>query len=140
MIVLDSGVLIAFANPADAWRTAAERILTTTEPLAVTAMSGAEVMVQASSDDRQRWQDLLRAFAIEVVPITSDDMDAIAEVRRTCGLKMPDALVLWLALARAAAVASFDRRLLDKAGEFGLRTISGEAWPEPAQRAGTRPK
>ena len=123
MIVLDSCVLIAFADPANVLHQDAKRIMTTTEPLAITALSGAEIMVHPPQAQRQLWRDLFRDFAIEVVPITEDDMEAIADMRRTSNLKMPDALVLWLAQRRQAGVATFDRQLLNRAEQLGLRTV-----------------
>lgn len=123
MIVLDSCVLIAFADPANVFHENAKNILMTTEPLAITALSGAEVMVYPAPEQRRHWRDMLHDLAIEVVPILADDMEAIAETRRTSGLKMPDALVLWLAETRGATIASFDRRLLDQAQHRGLPTL-----------------
>ncbi|MCL2783582.1 MAG: PIN domain-containing protein [Propionibacteriaceae bacterium] len=123
MIVLDSCILIAFAEPTNVLHEDAKRILTTTESLAITALSGAEIMVHPPQDQRRRWRNLFRALAIEVVPIAADDMEDIANMRRISGLKMPDALVLWLAQRRQATVASFDRQLLNRATQLGLRTV-----------------
>ena len=36
---------------------------------------------------------------------------------------MPDAIILWLAETRGAAVASFDQRLLTAAQDRGMRTV-----------------
>ena len=123
MIVLDACVLIAFADPANAFHDDAKRILATAEPLMLTALSGAEIMVHPTSEQSHQWLGFLRELAIEVVPITCDDMEAIANVRRESRLKMPDSLVVWLAESRSAAVASFDEHLLVKAAERGLRII-----------------
>ena len=123
MIILDTCVLIAFADPANIFHTDSERILATTEPLAITALSGAELMVHPSPDQRHQWRDMLRKLAIDVVPITEDDMEAIAQTRRESSLKMPDALVVWAAQTHGAAIASFDQRLLDRASDLGIATI-----------------
>ena len=123
MIVLDSCVLIAFADPADGFHEDAKRILTTADNLAISALGGAEIMVHASSAQRESWLRMLRAFSIEVVSLTADDMSAIARTRQETGLKMPDALVIWLADTRHGTVASFDQRLLAAAQQRGLAVI-----------------
>ena len=123
MIILDTCVLIAFADPSNIFHADSERILATTEPLAITALSGTELMVHPSPDQRRQWREMLRKLAIDVVPITEDDMEAIAAVRRESGLKMPYALVVWAAQTHGAAIASFDQRLLDRASDLGITTI-----------------
>ena len=123
MIILDTCVLIAFADPANIFHADAERILATTERLAITALTGAELMVHPSPDQSRQWREMLRRLAIDVVPITEDDMEAIAETRRESGLKMPDALVLWLARTYEATVASFDQHLCDRAHQLGITAV-----------------
>ncbi|MCL2788767.1 MAG: PIN domain-containing protein, partial [Micrococcales bacterium] len=97
MIVLDACVLIAFADPANVFNADAARILTTAEPLVISALSGAEIMVHPLPDQQHHWWEMLADFGIDVVPVTRDDMEALAAVRRESGLKMPDAIILWLA-------------------------------------------
>jgi len=123
VIVLDACVLIAFADPANVFHADACRILTTTEPLIVSALTGAEIMVHPSTDQRRAWRGMLNDLAIEVVALGGDDMEAIADARRVSGLRMPDAIVFWLARTRDAGIASFDQRLLDRAGQFGIRIV-----------------
>jgi len=123
MIILDSCVLIALTDARNVFHCDAKRILTTTESLAITALSGAEVMVDSASHPQVNWRDLLFDLDIDVVDIAEGDMEAIAKMRRISGMKMPDALVLWLAEAHGAAIATFDRQLLNKAQALGIRTI-----------------
>jgi len=123
VIILDTCVLIAFADPANIFHADSQRILATTEALAITALTGAELMVHPSPDQSRQWRAMLRRLTIDVVPITEDGMESIADTRRESGLKMPDALVLWLARTHEAAVASFDQRLLDRAGELGIAIV-----------------
>lgn len=122
MIVLDTCVLIAFADPAHAFHREAEDILARTDKYAISALTGAELMVHPPVLD-DRWPAFFQAMAIEVVPITATDMAAIAQTRRESGLKMPDAVVLWLATSHRAALASFDQKLLDRAELAGLTTV-----------------
>ena len=123
MIILDSCVLIAFADPTDIFHPDACRVLTTTEALAITALTAAETMVHTSPQQHNLWRRTFDDLGTEVIPITGSDIEKIAETRSTSGLKMPDALVLWLAESRDAAVASFDQRLINTAQERNLRTI-----------------
>ena len=124
MIILDSCVLIALTDEANTFHSDAERILTTTESLAITALTGAEVMVDSASRPQVRWRDLLFDLDIDVIDITESNMEAIAEMRRRSGLKMPDAIVLWVAEAHGAGVASFDQQLLNRAHQLGIRTVT----------------
>ena len=126
MIVLDACVLIAFTDQADVFHAAARRILATTQPMAMTALSGVEAMVHLSPQQRAMWLTMVAELGIEIVAVTSDDMAGIAAVRDSAGLKMPDAVIVWLAESRGAAIATFDERLVRAAKDRGLRTIDSE--------------
>jgi predicted nucleic acid-binding protein len=54
-------------------------------------------------------------------------MQPLADIRRRTRLKMPDAIVAFLALREGAQVASFDDRLLTAAKALGLRVCSPPA-------------
>ncbi|MDR2973227.1 MAG: PIN domain-containing protein [Propionibacteriaceae bacterium] len=123
MIVLDACVLIGFVSPSDANHQAAVRLLSTTEPLLITALTGAELMVRPSSRSDWHWSDLFHDLTIETIPITAADMSDIAKARRESRLKMPDALIIWAATRHKAAVASFDQQLLTQASRLGLKVV-----------------
>lgn len=117
--MLDACVLIALTDATNAFHEPAKAIMATADTFAITALTGAEVMVHPMPG----WADLLRDLAIGVVPIEAADMAAIADTRRRSGLKMPDALVLWAASTRQASVATFDQHLAAKAREAGLVVV-----------------
>lgn len=123
MIILDACVLIALTDATNSCHAEARSIMSAADRFAITALTGAEVMVYPMPSAVGTWADLFRDLGIEVVPITANDMAAIAALRRQSGLKMPDALVLWLASQRQACVATFDQRLAAKAGEYRLAVL-----------------
>ena len=120
LIVLDACVLIALTDQTNTNHDSARRLLSTNDQLAITALTGAEVMVYPIPKAQGGWSELLRDLAIEVVAITAEDMEAIAATRRQSQLKMPDAIVLWLARQRGACVGTFDEKLAAKARQYGL--------------------
>lgn len=126
MIVLDACVLLALTDKTNIFHASARRVLSLPDQFAITALTGAEVMVYPMAVADGGWPELLRDFAIDVVPIVAIDIAAIAAMRRQSGLKMPGALVLWLAQRRDADVATFDDRLAAKARQFGLTVQPGE--------------
>jgi predicted nucleic acid-binding protein len=127
VIILDACVLIAFADPANEHHAAAAAILETSEALAISALTGAEVMAHPPAEAQTAWRQLFCDFGMKVPPLAEPDMAALASVRRRAGVKMPDAIVLFLTEREGAAVASFDGRLLRAAAALGLPTSGGAA-------------
>lgn len=123
LIILDACVLIALTDGTNTFHADARHILSGEEDFAITALTGAEVMVHPIPAAVGSWSDLLRDLGVAVIPIEAPDMEAIAATRRQSGLKMPDALVLWLALRRNADVATFDQRLAAQVKEHGLTVL-----------------
>lgn len=124
MIVLDARVLVALTDETNPSHAAARRILSSADTFAMTALSGVDLMAYPMPTTAGTWADLLRDFAVEVVPIEAADMGAIAATKRQSGLPMPDALTLWLARQRGAAVATFDAPLAAMAKQYGLAVHS----------------
>jgi predicted nucleic acid-binding protein len=125
VIILDACVLIAFADTADAHHAAATAILASSETLAVSSLTGAEVMVHPPAEAEAAWLRVFGDFGIKIFPLAERDMPILADVRRRTRLKMPDAIVVFLARREGAAVASFDDRLLRAARSLGLPVFDG---------------
>jgi predicted nucleic acid-binding protein len=123
MIVLDSGVLIAFLNPADAHH---ERVVTflvehADEQFSVAAMTMAECLVHPIRADK-----LLVALAslmsleLDVEDMREKDAVPLARLREQTRLKMPDAVVVHTAMAVAGSLATTDASLSIAAGRVGV--------------------
>ncbi|MDR1152392.1 MAG: PIN domain-containing protein [Bifidobacteriaceae bacterium] len=126
MIVLDACVLIAFADRDDEHHGAAAAILATPRALAVSALTGAEVMVHPQAAAATAWRQVFHDLGVSVLPLVEADMAALADVRRRTRLTMPDAIVVYLAQREGAGLASFDPRLLRVAAALGLPTYSAD--------------
>jgi predicted nucleic acid-binding protein len=120
VIVLDACVLIASADRSDEHHNAAATILATPEALAISALTRAEVLVDPPRATTAAWQQVLHDLGVKVLPLAEADMVALAGVRRRTRLKMPDAIVVYLAQRERAGLASFDARLLEAAAGLGL--------------------
>ena len=123
MIVLDACVLIALTDRSNTWHDEARQILARPGGFAICVLTGAEIMVYPVPPDLGTWQRLFADLGIDVWSIEAADMPLIADERRTSGLRMPDALVLWLARRLDAAVATFDQTLATRARQFGVAVL-----------------
>lgn len=103
---------MACLDPDDAHHDAAAELLgLATPPLAVHSVAAAEVLVSPAPRGVAEtvWDDLV-AIGLEVDRSPIDPMQ-LARLRVETGGKLRDCYVLAVAAARAATVATFDRRL-----------------------------
>lgn len=123
MIVLDASVLIAYLDGDDAHHRVAEELLAAAvdDDLAANSLTLAEVLVVPARDGRlEAAQTALRDLEVAELPFPPDTAVRLALLRATTALKMPDCCVLLAAEDCAAAVASFDDRLIRIAESRGL--------------------
>jgi predicted nucleic acid-binding protein len=66
----------------------------------------------------------LDALRVQRLALTADVVVALAELRVSSGLRMPDCCVLLAAHATGGTVATFDHRLADAARAGGFDTTS----------------
>jgi len=127
MIVLDACVLAAFADPSHTHHANAKAIMARTEPFAMSALTGTEVMVPNphQAPHTTYWADLFAAFGIRVISLTEADMSALAALRAASGVRMPDAVVLHTALTCSASLATFDTALAKVAATRGVAIVEG---------------
>ena len=123
MIVLDSGVLIAYANPEDVHHRGVLDLLSrvSDEPFSVTALTLAEALIHPVRADIVG--EALKVFmplGLDVEDLREQDAVALARVRAATGLKMPDALVVHTAERFGGSVATTDARLAAAAESRGL--------------------
>ena len=123
MIVLDSGVLIAFLNPADAHH---ERVVSflvehADEQFSVAAMTMAECLVHPIRADKLLVAlESLMSLELDVEDMRERDAVPLARLRDDTRLKMPDAVVLHTAMAFAGSLATTDASLSIAAGRVGV--------------------
>lgn len=127
MIVLDASVLIAFLDPTDAHHSSARDLVRSAsgQALGASVLTIAEVMVAPVRAGRTAVvDDALDALRVQRLALTADVVVALAELRVSSGLRMPDCCVLLAAHATGGTVATFDNRLADAARALGLDTTS----------------
>ena len=126
MIVLDANVLIGLFDPADTHHARAEALLLAhaDEPLMTSTLTLAEFLIRPSALGVAAKALLFVAnIGIIVAPLLSDDASHLASVRAITGLKMPDAVVLWLAQSSACKLATMDHHLATAACQLGVEVV-----------------
>lgn len=126
MIVLDANVLIALFDPNDEYHQAAEAMLVSyvDQPLAVSVLTAAEFLVHPTAHGvepvaSQRLGDL----GVTIQPLRPSDAAPLAAMRVRSGLKMPDAVVAYLAQTTGGSILTFDQGLARQARRLGLAVI-----------------
>jgi predicted nucleic acid-binding protein len=123
MIVLDTGILIAYANPDDAHHRGVTRFLSefSGEPFSVTPITLAEALIHpVRADIVGGMVKAIATLELYVEDMREQDAAPLARVRAATGLKMPDALVIHTAERYGGSVATTDARLAAAAESRGL--------------------
>jgi len=126
MIVLDANVLIGLFDPADAHHERAESLLLAyaDEPLAISALTLAEFLIRPTAAGVAARAELFVAnMGVIVSPLLCDDAAYLAGLRSATGLKMPDAIVLWLAQSASAKLMTLDDHLAKAAMGLGIEVV-----------------
>jgi predicted nucleic acid-binding protein len=127
VIVLDASVLIAYLDGEDAHHDSAERLLVEAadDDIVVGVLTMAEVLVAPERESRlDAVLAVLRDLEVDEAPLPSDAAVALARLRASTGLKMPDCAVLLTAGSMGAELASFDSRLVRAAAGRGIAVRS----------------
>ncbi|MCL2654076.1 MAG: PIN domain-containing protein [Propionibacteriaceae bacterium] len=126
MIILDANILIALFDPADAHHARAEQLLNdhADEPMALSALTLTEFLIRPTAAGlASRAQAFIGNMGIIVSPVLGDDASRLAQVRVETGLKLPDAVMLWLAISSSADLLTLDDHLADVAGSVGVTVV-----------------
>lgn len=111
LTVVDANVLIGWLDDRDALHDAAIEILTAVDWFIVHPLTLAEVLVHPARHGREGGV-VARLEAVGMVVSTLPlDPVALARLRATTSLRMPDCVVLACAMAHGLGVATFDERL-----------------------------
>ncbi len=131
MIVADANVVIAAANPGHAHHAAARDVVRThgRDRIVLHSLTLAEVLVgPARTGGQVEARARLERAGFSVSPDGDPASEALALVRATTSLKMPDACVLATAEHLGADLATFDRRVAREARARGVTVLGA---PEP---------
>lgn len=124
MIVLDATVLIAHLAGDDVHADRALAILDTEEELAIHPLTLAECLVgpaRVHRDDEAL--EAIDRLGIEQLPFDTQQPLALARLRASTSLKLPDCCVLAAAIEAGARLATFDDKLARIARERGVETV-----------------
>lgn len=127
MIAIDANVAIALIDAQDphhAWALQFFRDYADFE-WHMSVLNFAEVLVRPAALGRLPDADRkLQNLGINVEPVASGDAAALAILRATTGLRMPDAVVLLLAQSHSGRIATTDARLASAAESLGLTALA----------------
>jgi predicted nucleic acid-binding protein len=123
LIVLDASVLIAHLDSDDSHhKRATDLLLDLAESqLAASVVTIAEAMVgPARSGKLRQAEAAIKLLEITPVALAADQAEALARLRTTTALKLPDCCVLLAAKSTGSGVLAFDKRLANAAKKLGL--------------------
>ena len=126
MIILDANILIGLFDPYDLKHALSEQLLIDhgNERLALSALTLTEFLIRpAAVGKAAQAEDFVTDMGIIVIPLLAQDARHIAQVRAVSGLKLPDAVVLWLAQSSVASVMTMDERLAKAALGMGVPVL-----------------
>jgi predicted nucleic acid-binding protein len=124
VVVLDASALIALHDSHDRHHTWARGMFLDTidATLAMSVLTYAEVLVHPTRAGKvAEFEQNIAGLGIEIVTVGAEDAPALAHLRVSTSLKMPDVIVLHLATRLGASLATTDREL---AGEAALLEVT----------------
>jgi predicted nucleic acid-binding protein len=124
VIVLDANVLIGFLDATDSHHAASKDLLERrfADGFGASVLTVAEALVHPTRTDRQDAAlASLVAIGVHMLSVEATDAAALARVRSTYRLRMPDAVALHAALSTGSALATFDETLAAAAERAGVR-------------------
>jgi len=123
VIVLDANVVIGFLDANDPHHEASLDLLERhfVDGFGCNVLTVAEALVHPSRVDRQDAAlASLTRIGVQRIPLDASDAIALAEVRSTYRLRMPDAVALFTAMQFGAELATFDAGLAAAAQQAGV--------------------
>jgi predicted nucleic acid-binding protein len=123
VIVLDANVVIAFLDANDPHHAASLDLLERNfvDGFGCSVLTLAEALVHPTRADRQDAAlASLTRIGVEMIPLEASDAIALADVRSTYKLRMPDAVALFTAMQFGAQLATFDADLASAAERAGV--------------------
>ena len=126
LVVLDASALVALHDSEDRHHTWARGMFLDTidATLAMSVLTYAEVLVHPTRAGRvAEFERNIAALGIAILTAAADDGPALAHLRASTSLKMPDVIVLHLASGLGASLATTDRGLATEAARSGVAVL-----------------
>lgn len=126
LVVVDAGALIALLDENDKHHRWAFGMFQATlgRGLAMPALTYAEVLVHPTrAGQADTFENNIAGLGLDIRPIVDSDARGLADIRAESSLKMPDAIVLQLALEERATLATTDKPLAKEAESRGLKVL-----------------
>jgi predicted nucleic acid-binding protein len=130
VVVLDASALIALHDSHDRHHTWARGMFLDTidATLAMSVLTYAEVLVHPTRAGKvAEFERNIAGLGIEIVTVAADDGPALAHLRASTSLKMPDVIVLYLAAGLGASLATPDRGLATEAALRGVSVLEPQS-------------
>jgi predicted nucleic acid-binding protein len=127
LVVVDAGALIALLDENHKHHRWAFGMFQATLGLGLVmpALTYAEVLVHPTrAGQADTFENNIAGLGLDIRPIFDTDTRGLAEIRAESSLKMPDAIVLQLALAEQATLATTDTSLATEAQNRGLKVLA----------------
>jgi len=119
-------VLIGLFDATDANHSRAEQLMLkhADEPLTLSVLTLTEFLVRpALMGLASQAEALINDMGIIVSPLLDPDAKHLSSVRASTGLKLPDAVVLWLAQSSSAKLMTIDEHLVKAAVQVGIEVL-----------------
>ena len=126
LVVVDAGALIALLDENDKHHRWAFGMFQATlgYGLVMPALTYAEVLVHPTrAGQADTFENNIAGLGLDIRPIVDSDTRGLALIRAESSLKMPDAIVLQLALEEQATLATTDKSLANEAQSRGLKVL-----------------
>lgn len=123
VVVLDAGALIALQDSDDTHHDWAMQMFRDTIifDLAMPVLTYAEALVHPTRAGKaKRLEANIQGLGVQVQPLEIHDGAELAKLRVKTGLKMPDVVVLHLALKLKASIATPDKALAQEARKLSV--------------------
>jgi predicted nucleic acid-binding protein len=130
LVVLDASALVALHDSEDRHHTWARGIFLETidAALSMSVLTYAEVLVHPTRAGKvAEFERNIAGLGIEIVTVAADDGPALAHLRASTSLKMPDVIVLYLAAGLGASLATTDRGLATEAALRGVSVLEPQS-------------
>lgn len=123
MIILDSNVLIGFLDASDPQHLASLDLLERhfVDGFGSSVLTVAEALVHPSRAQRQdAAMESLAAIGLRIISLDASEATALADVRSSYRLRMPDAVALHAAMHSGSPLGTFDEALAAAATRAGV--------------------
>lgn len=127
VIILDANLLIGFLDASDSHHTSSLNLLERrfADGFGASVLTVAEALVHPTRTERQdAAMAAILSIGVQLISLEASEAAALARVRNTYRLRMPDAVALHTALSTGSALATFDEAVAAAAERAGVAVAS----------------